>query len=782
MGKVLSTGRLSTGVIDGPDDVDCPQILKSEGFDYRRGYARTEYGRQKLTSSEIVASTQPKNVLRWVRADGTTRFYCMINGRLYESTTNTFATATLRSEIHPGDTGCRISIGGAAVSSVSASRSGNTVTLTNGWCLRTLSTSLDKFYYDADGIANAATIASVDSETQITLSAYGGSATSGAFTIVRTLGTGEAHLIVAGDELMVFDGTNKPQTYMDRGDGTFEFRQVGLPVPGTPTVCTLAAGGALSAGDYWWAYAYEDEAGNVGNPLYSNKCTAAADDKCTMTIVSGPAWATKIRVWRTKVGGSQFFSTYTDYGSANPLKLATAAKDNGHINRYVKFATTGNYYRITDNDGNTLTVSGDASSATGGETGTDKITIEGGYDIEQVVSSGFVDLMADTSLDVDYEAPTDNDEPVAKLTKPVLLEGGGRLMAYEEDTQTLNWFSGRNDGSKIEAGASTGGLGEFHYWHTSHYAGRQDGDEIVANLRLGDGAFALKQSSVWELVKLADDPRNWQFAPAALAQNIGCLAAHSVAVKEGVAYWLGADGQEVDVIRFDGQVGYGMLRRVDPRTKTSRNRVFLDAIVSHSVATGAIYQGRYWLSFPGTSGATTNNRTLRFDLRTQALDIQPWGCGVFAPPYHDGSGNFILLCCAPTAAGDIYRPLGTQADGGSNIARELILKAFTFGVDFEGNWQYIRLRMINGETITAPTLSYSVDGLAFDDSNKTWETTVSGETWQTTTGQYPVTRVIETGEQSDMIHVKLTSTDAKDWGVLEVEVEGEPIEKRTTQT
>lgn len=303
----LSSGVLSRGVIDGPDDIYCPEgaCLQADGFEFRRGYARTEYGRDKETVDEIVSGSPILDHIRWVNASGTALYFALTGGGLFSSSTSNFYPAgavTLRSTV--------------SVGAATATRSGNTVTIAGGKCLMSAQVG-DYFYYNADGRAAGGTVASVDTATQLTLSAYAGSGTSGAFTLWRKLSTSttlESYLLVMGDRLWVFDAVNKPHWYGDRGDGTFEFRPAGLPEPTAIPTVTLAAGGALGAGDYYWAYSFEDRGGlddpsknRVGNPIYTHKCTATATQKATIgNILAGPAWATKIRVWRTKAGGSQF--------------------------------------------------------------------------------------------------------------------------------------------------------------------------------------------------------------------------------------------------------------------------------------------------------------------------------------------------------------------------------------------------------------------------------------------------------------------------------------------
>lgn len=776
----IEFGKLNVGLVDGLDEHDTPKggFIKSEGFEYRRGYPRTVYGR--LPGSDLGTGNYIRDIRRWVRADGTTRYYLFAANALREDDGvdpyDTFST--IISKIHldydPSDGSER---------AVTASRSSNTVTFSGTKPKARLTVQVgDYFYYNADTSASGGAVASVDSDTQVTLSAYAGSATSGAFTIWRKYtDAATMRLIVAGDRIWTFSADRRPQWY----DGTL-FREAGLPAPERQAAVVLAATGGLSAGDYFWAHAYEDKDGRLGPVINTMKYTAAADDKATLgSTLNGPAWAVKVSFFRTIANGDLAYCIHPNVTAllktavySSPSTTLTLADDAAalvtdmHIHRYVKFSASGTSYLITDNDTTTITVTGDAS----GELGTDDdyISITGGYDIDEAVANDIVDFTADDELDLDYEAPTHQGQPPSGLLYPHLFLGGGRLCAYEDGTQTKVWFSGRSSEASTQTGDASAGLGEFDYWTTSHYAGRQDGDEIQGFINIGPRTFALKERSIWELYQDPEDVIEYSWFPR--SESVGCLAPLSIVEHKGAAYWFGQEGQDTDVIRFDGNEAYGMFRAMDYRLGGPRLRATLDSIPAayESIVTAAMFKGRLYVSFPVTGG-TTNSKTLRFDFKTFTADVQPWGCGPFAEPYYDSTDGHVLLCGDPSGR-YLESVLGSAFDKASNISRTLITGRIRFpGVPTKGKWAELHLRVINGETLAAaPTISYSVDKLAFDDSNKVWETTLAGDTWSTVVGEYPLRYRFEMGEFSDDLMLKFTSTDAKDWGIKEIEVRGTP--------
>jgi hypothetical protein len=186
--------RFPLGIKDGFDKQDVPRgaVWQSRGFEFRRRYPRTERAREKKTSSEIRTSKRVRRVYEWVREDASKVFFAICDGGVWkETTTGGFDFTTLLSQVEPGGT---------------AARSGNTVTGTSTKFLYTVNVG-DYFYYDSDGASAGGLVASVDTDTQITLSAYAGSATSGAYTVWRKLNDGRTTVAVAGDRLWFADGT-----------------------------------------------------------------------------------------------------------------------------------------------------------------------------------------------------------------------------------------------------------------------------------------------------------------------------------------------------------------------------------------------------------------------------------------------------------------------------------------------------------------------------------------------------------------------------------------------
>jgi hypothetical protein len=774
--KPIILDKLNLGLIDGVDEHNTPPgaFIKSEGFEYRRGYPLTVYGRQKKTSSEIRTSKSVRDIKRWVRADGTERYYVLIDGGLFEGTAPT-AFATLRSTINlsyePKD---------GTADTVTVSVSGTTAVVGGGTpkCLLTVKVG-DLFY--TTNIANAVAVASVTNDTTFELADSSFNGTSGAsFTLWRQVTDSlDSRLLLVDNKVWVFSTSHRPHWY----NGT-HFRESGLPKPAERLKVALADGTILTAGDYFWSYAYEDADGNVGPVIATGYYTAdSSNDIATLTnFKNGPAWAVKVKVYRTIAGGFAAYCITPDV----TRRLKTATKDNGtstltlnddaadlvtdmHIDRYVEFVATGNKYLITDNDATTITVTGDAS----GETGTDTITITGGYDIDEVVAGSVIDSTPDASLDLDQEAPTHQDQAPVGLIYPHVFLGGGRICAYKDATQTEVYFSGRSTEAATATGDATAGLGEFEYWTTSHHVGRQDGDEIKGFVNVGPRTFCLKERSVWELFNESDDVLQYSWFPR--AKTIGCLSPRAIVETESVAYWIGHDGHELDVIRFDGNVGYGMFRAIDRRLGGSRLRATLDSMATLKLGecTGTFFQGRLYMSFPT---AAVNNKTLRFDFKTFTADIQPWGCGVFAEPYWDSADGFVMLCGDPIVLGNVFDVLGTQQDNGSNISRTLTTgRLHHGGVPSKSKWAELFLRVINEETITTrPTISYSIDTLKFSDGGKTWETTVyPANAWPLTAGEHTVRLRLEVGEYSEDLMLKFTSTDAETWGIKWIEVRGD---------
>jgi hypothetical protein len=663
-----------------------------------------------------------------VREDASKVFFAICDGGVWkETTTGGFDFTTLLSQVEPGGT---------------AARSGNTVTGTSTKFLYTVNVG-DYFYYDSDGASAGGLVASVDTDTQITLSAYAGSATSGAYTVWRKLNDGRTTVAVAGDRLWFADGTGPLHWYGDDGDGTDVFREAGLMRPAARPTVALAAGGALSAGNYFWQVAFEDARGNIGPAITTLTGTALANEKCTLgTMPAGPVWATKYRVYRTLVGGALGYHITKDITTKlKSISTVTLTLDDeaqslttdAHIGRYVTFGLTGTEYRITDNDGTTITLATSAAA----ETATDYISISGGYDIDAITS--LVDVSPDTDLDDDHLAPGEvlntsrsyNEPPPSGLQYITSFRGDGRLCALEAGTGSRVWFSGRPQVASKTGQAEFFGEGEFDYWPHFHDAGPRTGVGVMGFVEIGRMLHAIRKRSIWRLNDMPTSVDHWHWRPR--QYGIGTESPDTIVVREGIAWFLGLDSEQIDIIRFDGNFARGVLR--------PEMRKVLDEIHTLDEATGEIFEGRIHVSHcyaevtdtlsgapskdNGTStvtlttggltldahinqylttgstaylitgntantltvsgdasgessgaacyiadrDATVNNRTLRLDIFARPITAD-------IQPW--GCGVFFartdktLLCGAPSSVGDVYKVYGTAADLGSDTERKLV--------------------------------------------------------------------------------------------------------------
>jgi hypothetical protein len=667
----LSTKLPCRGQVDGPDAYDTPPdgFLKLRGFGCRRGYPFTTDALKAYTSNEIQTSKRIRAMTRWTDPDGTTRNYVVCNGGVWKESA-TPGTFTLISTVAPGGT---------------ASRSGATVTFSsvpNGTLVGVVRVG-DYFFYDADGNALGGLVSAV-AASSLTLTTYVGSGTSGAFTIWRKLTDQDSYFAAAGGRLFVSDGSGPLHEYGEdaAGSSTYIFRQVGIPDPPDGSAPTLAAGsgGALGAGDYSYYICFEDKRGRIGNGIKTRTITATANQKVTMTVMP-PApespRAVKYRIYRTLVGGSAWYHLSSDVydessGVAGQrITVTTGGLTAGaHIYRSLKFEATGNEYEITANDATQIDVSGDIT----GESATDYVSITGGYAIDtiQAASATFIDYSADADLDTDDDVPAGtnkgNDEPPSGLKYLTAFQGGGRLGGV---VGGKFYCTGRSPVAPKQ-GISDGimnGLGEFAYWLSSDRAlilGPEDGESVQGLFVLRTRLYGVKESSLWWLLDDSTDVTDFQWLPRGL--DVGCSAPKTIAVKSEAAYWLGTVGEELDVIRFDGQIARGMLRPI--------LRTTFDTIYNFSEATGVAYKGRYYLSYDSDNGGT-NDRTLRYDLKTRTVDEQVWGCGVFNIPYMS-TVTPTLLCGAPTTAGHIYEVEAAAQNLGSDTTRLLETGDFHF--------------------------------------------------------------------------------------------------------
>ncbi|MHC4501808.1 MAG: hypothetical protein ACYTFI_00765 [Planctomycetota bacterium] len=661
------------GLIDGPD----PEMIGTRGystvrgFEFSQGYARAEDGRSRKTSAEILTSSRVRQILEWTQADGTEVLLAVCGGHIWHDSADDYTFATPVNLLQLGaNTGTRASL---------------VVTVTGGKLKNSVQAG-DVFYYDADGFVDRGVVASVDSDTQITLTSYAGTATSGAFTILRTLADGDTWLVPLFDALYVADGSG-PLMVLNSALDTF--RAVGMMKPDAKPAAALTATGELSVGVYRWMEAFVDTDGNVGPGETTAEIDCTAASYCTITPASTPPpWATRRNIYRTFEDGARYYSiaqpiyrTFKSKSGSGPTVFTIA--DNvpdlvasAHVNRYMTFATSGTSYLISANTTTTVTTAADAS----GESATDDFSITGGY---AIAAATILDHTSDAKLDTDHEAPgvitnttrSYNEPPPSGLKLLTRIRGGARLCALEDGTQTRIWFSGRPGGTTVSktGQAEKFGNNEPHYWPIYQDAGVREGDTVQAIIEMGQRTFAVKQHGVMRLESQVSDPRNWFWRAVMQAEGIECVSGKSVSVHDGVAWWLGREGGKLDIIRFDRVNARGFARGLGRQPWLGD--VF-DSMTEASLseATGAAFKNRIYISYPHTSG-TTNGRTLRFDLKQQAFDIQPWGCGVMAMRQSES----ILLCGDPTSLGHVFEVLGDSQDDSSDIARILETGNLGFG-------------------------------------------------------------------------------------------------------
>jgi len=664
------------GLIDGPD----PEVVGTQGystvrgFEFSQGYARAEDGRSKKTSAEILTSSRVRQIIEWTQADGTEVLIAVCGGHLWHDSADDYTFATPVNILQLGAS--------------TATRSSLVVTVTGGKLKNSVQAG-DVFYYDADGFVDRGVVASVDSDTQITLTSYAGTATSGAFKILRTLADGDTWLVPLFDALYVADGS-MPLMVLNAALDTF--REVGLMKPDAKPAAALTATGELSVGEYRWMEAFVDTDGNVGPGEFTAEIDCTAASYCTITPASTPPpWATRRNIYRVMADGAKYYSIaqpiyrkFKSKSGSGPTVFTIA--DNvpdlvasAHVNRYMTFATSGTSYLISANTTTTVTTAADAS----GESATDDFSITGGY---AIAAATIIDHTSDAKLDTTHEGPgiitnttrSYNEPPPTGLKLLTLIRGGARLAALEDGTQARIWFSGRPGGRSVSktGQAETYGNNEPHYWPHYHDAGVREGNVVQSIFELGQRTFVAKETGVMRLESQVSDPRNWYWRPVMQAEGIECVSGKSVVIHDGVAWWLGREGGKLDLIRFDRVNARGFGRLNQPGAPGPLMGDVFDSMTAGSLteATGIAFKERIYISYPYDSG-TTNGRTLRFDLKRRAFDIQPWGCGVMAIRRSES----ILLCGDPTDLGHVFEVLGSAQDDSSDIARILETGNLGFG-------------------------------------------------------------------------------------------------------
>ncbi len=692
---------LRRGFSDGPDAADTPReyVYASRGFGYRRGYARTERGRLKKTGSAIVAGKRVRNIYEWTQADETVVFLAVCNGVLYHDSGADFTFSTPVNKLTLGAS--------------TATRVTNVITVAGGKLKASVRPG-DLFFYDADGIAAGGSVATVDTDTVMTLNGFAGAASAGAFTLIRKLGErsagdvyadGEVSMAIFDDKLYMVDGYG-PLHWLNAA--LTEFRPAGIIKPSFQPMIALAndaQSGLEYSKNYRWKHAYKDTHGTVGPSAVSLELTtvaAAQRQRCNITYAdTPPPWATRRILFRTTGGGSIWYRNNREIhtlsgsfagGGPTVITLVAAAQDlriNAHKDQYVKFEATGNEYKITSNSANLLTVAEDL--VTLGESATDWLKVLPEYDIGD---NAITDLSADAELDLDFEAPgvitnterSYNEPPPLGLKYLTKFRGNGRLCALEKGTQTRIWFSGRPEFAPKTGQPEYFGELEPEYWPHYHDAGPQDGDAVQGIVEMGVlRLFAIKRKSVYGLDQNPYDVSLWGWGPIKQAASTGCIAPKTIVFHEGVAWWLGRSSEELDVIRFDGVNARGFGR--------PRLRAILDTMHAQAAyldeAVAVLYNGRLYISYPHTG--SENNRTLRFDLKTTAFDVQPYGCGVFCAKQSDSK----LYCGDVDSTGHVYEVGGAAQDVGSDIPRVIQTGDLSFpDTEHPVRWTGIQIEVV----------------------------------------------------------------------------------------
>lgn len=650
-------GQFDTEAYDVPQNA----FFKCKGFDLRRGFPFTAKALKVYTTAEIRTSKRIRALYRWTDPSLNTYPYAVCDGGLWKVTA--VDTFTLISTIAPGGT---------------ATRSGNTVTIASvphGTLVGVVEIG-DEFYYNTDGKDAGGTVSAVAAGT-LTLDAYAGSGTSGAFTIWRKFTDGDSWLIGAGGRLFVSDGVGYLHEYgpQEIDSATYAFRKTGVPVPALQPILALGSGGSLSAGAYTYYISFESLRLEVGNPIQTREVTATADQKTTMTVMPAAPEsprASRYRIYRCKAGKETGYyhltKDITDKATGVAGQVVTLATGgltaDAHIYRRLKFLSSGNSYEVTDNAAGTVTLAGTIS----GESTTDGVYIYGGYKISsiQTASATFVDYSSDADLDTDNEAPTDNYVPPLALKNLVTFQGSGRIGG---SSVRKFYCSGRSPVAAKQGFSDflAYGLGEYGYWIGEDRAYGIDDRTVKGVFELDKNLFAVTEKDTWWFKSGSRDMFDYQWFPA--AKDVGCLEGKTIKVLSDGAYWLGRIGGQVDLVYFDGQFGYARLR--------TRLRATLDAIENYSEATAAAFKGYYYLSYDSDGGGT-NDETLRYDVARQTVDVQPWGCGVFMDPFVSGSTP-TLYCGDPTNLGHIREVEGAAQNLGSDATRLLETGDLHFG-------------------------------------------------------------------------------------------------------
>ena len=256
----------------------------------------TSPGRQKENSTAFNGGAAPKGEAYGVLSGGTAQHVIAENGAYWVMSGN---TKTLLSQVEPGGTVTAISGTLISLSGATANR-------------MVLSGKTYKFFMDADGIAEAVTVTAVSANALALSGAYGGSATSGAYTIWHVQ-TDFKTDIKLWEDTWLFANSTDPFMGYDTGDS--QFRPLGFAAPVVTgvsgTSSGLSAGAMTSGATYVYKFCRQRD---LIAPVFGQPSTAIT------AVLSGGNKAVKfagfeteelhvdyIRVYRTSGGGSTLY-------------------------------------------------------------------------------------------------------------------------------------------------------------------------------------------------------------------------------------------------------------------------------------------------------------------------------------------------------------------------------------------------------------------------------------------------------------------------------------------
>jgi len=394
----------------------------------------------------------------------------------------------------------------------------------------------DLFWMNADGIAEAKEVTSIQSNTLMTLTdAYAGATTAGAHdswwkqTKARTQSAfwNNIWFFANGtDDLMEWDTTY--------------FRPAGVPRPilsdSAPIAALTAAGGSLSSGTtYYYRLCMHDTASAYGLP-----------DAGTTSAISAMATGTDLSIWLQAydhAGGSNF-NTRGYIANANPWPPWIP-----DIRIYRATAEAGPYYYVTAT----------SSAVTGW------------------LDDGSITPSTTDTLPVYHHAPGAGYEDLAVIENRLAAISGRYL-----------YISGL---PPTDIHTDTAGRNEPEYWSVSHRIG--DGEETgqYSFLSMWGRTYILGSRHIHIVDVRADDPAVWGVIP--FLPNYGLISRGSIGNGGDQAFWVGRRGGRVTVLGWDG-----MSRPKDIGAPVETILASIDT-ANLDQCVGGVGHGFYWCYIPG---------------------------------------------------------------------------------------------------------------------------------------------------------------------------------------